>query len=68
MKKFEYMTYKMSIGDMLSNHKLNELGEKGWELINTIVPKNVDFLDSCNLIYFILKREIIEYTIQELRR
>lgn len=60
MKKFEYKTSKMSIHDMLLNYKLNELGKEGWELVNTIVPKNVDFLDSCNLIYFILKREIEE--------
>lgn len=60
MKKFEYMTRKMSIHDMLLNYNLNELGKEGWELVNTIVPKNVDFLDTCNLIYFVFKREIEE--------
>lgn len=60
MKKFEYKTSKMSIHDMLLNYNLNELGKEGWELVNTIVPKNVDFLDTCNLIYFVFKREIEE--------
>jgi len=43
---------------MMLNYNLTELGRDGWELVNTIVPKNVDFTDSCNLIYFIFKREI----------
>ena len=42
MKEWEYMVYQMTVPDIgFRIRKLNEFGEKGWELVQVEVYRNL---------------------------